>query len=271
MTVLQNKQVYIANSTTPIITDIEAVLQSQAADCVRKDVSALENKDFTDNHVDVLILDFVEARDESMKLLQSLQKNDITKTVAVFAVVPELSAGLPEEVYEHGAADFVSSADSPNEAIQKIKSVLGEETSTKISSAHTIDITPHKAPVATNNTKVFFVEDDALLHNLLQSKFEQSGFTCTFSTDGKKAVGDITSFQPDVIVLDIMLPGISGLDILGQLKSLPETKQIPVIMFSNRDEQADRKLAEKYGAEGFYVKAMTELSDLVTIVQKLAA
>jgi DNA-binding response OmpR family regulator len=134
-----------------------------------------------------------------------------------------------------------------------------------------IDITPTYVKAAENNPRVFFVEDDMLLHNLLETKFEQSGFNCSFSIDGKDVVSHVQSFQPDVIVLDIMLPGVSGLDILAELKQSADTKHTPVIMFSNRDEQSDRILAESLGAEGFYVKALTDLSDLVAEVERLAS
>jgi DNA-binding response OmpR family regulator len=269
MTVIQDKRVVLADTDTAVIRSIAQTLDSLSAVCELRDVSKLKADDVDPASTDILILDFVVEENSSMELLKALQAKDVARELPIFAVVPATTGSLPETVLECGAADFITELDTPTDALQKIKTVLGESTS-KTTSSHIIDITPHKVPTISSSARVFFVEDDALLHNLLQSKFEQSGFTCEFSVDGKNTLERVKAFKPDVIVLDIMLPGVSGLDILSEVKESSETVNIPVLMFSNRDEQSDRHLAEERGAAGFYVKAMTDLSDLVKEVQRLA-
>jgi DNA-binding response OmpR family regulator len=65
-----------------------------------------------------------------------------------------------------------------------------------------------------------------------------------------------------------MLPGEDGFDLLKKIKSNPATAAVPVLIFSNKDSQEDRKLAAELGATGFYVKAMTDLSELLDIINR---
>jgi DNA-binding response OmpR family regulator len=67
-----------------------------------------------------------------------------------------------------------------------------------------------------------------------------------------------------------MLPGKEGFELLEELKKSEQTKNVPVIVFSNRDGVNDRKIAEELGATGFYVKAMTDLSELVEKIEALS-
>jgi DNA-binding response OmpR family regulator len=76
-------------------------------------------------------------------------------------------------------------------------------------------------------------------------------------------------FNPDVIVLDLMLPGRSGFEVLAEVKADDKLQQVPVIIFSNKDTAEDKQKAQDLGARGFYVKAMTDLSELIELIESL--
>lgn len=117
--------------------------------------------------------------------------------------------------------------------------------------------------------RILVVEDDPLLRNLLANRFEQVGFRYTFSQDGQNAVELIRQFKPDILVLDLMLPGRTGFDVLAEMQKHESMQALPVVVFSNRDNQADRHKAEEYGVKHFYVKAVTDLSELVDILSAI--
>ena len=113
------------------------------------------------------------------------------------------------------------------------------------------------------NTKVFIVEDDAFISGLLVKKLTAEGCTVNTVNQGDKALDAIKAFMPNIILMDIMLPGgIDGLGILQQVKAEPTTRAIPVIMLSNLAEKAQIDQAKKTGAVNFLVKATMSVDEI---------
>lgn len=218
---------------------------------------------------DALLLDFVHSELIATSALDALYQSGVTKTLPVFALVPQLTTEVAEIAFEHGAADVLSLEQGAAQVVQKIAEYFGAAPVERMD-AHTIDITVSEVVPTVSGTRVFFIEDDPLIHTLLETKFTQLGFSCAFSVDGVDVLTKIDGFKPDVIILDLMLPGVDGLDILAELKTNPTTKDIPVVIFSNRDEQTDRQRANELGVARYRVKATTDLADLAQEVRDLA-
>ena len=113
------------------------------------------------------------------------------------------------------------------------------------------------------NTKVFIVEDDAFISGLLVKNFENSGATVSTSADGATAKDSIKKIMPNIVMLDVMLPGADGFEILQQLKADDETKKIPVIMLSNLGDKTSIDKAKKYGAAIYLIKATLTVDEIV--------
>ncbi len=103
-------------------------------------------------------------------------------------------------------------------------------------------------------TSVLIVEDEIAIVTLLRYNLEREGFRVFSTGDGEEAVGMVKDCRPDVIVLDWMLPSMSGIDICKQLRWNPETKGIPIIMLSARGEESDRIKGLDAGADDYLVK-----------------
>lgn len=132
-----------------------------------------------------------------------------------------------------------------------------------------IDISEEKPTILKDSEKemrVLVVEDDPLLRNLLAIRLEKSKIPCKFSNDGNDALRDIEDYKPTLIILDLMLPEKDGFTVLKEIKSDAKLEKIPVIVFSNKDSDEDKKRAKDLGAKAFLVKAMTDLSDLVELI-----
>jgi len=106
-------------------------------------------------------------------------------------------------------------------------------------------------------TKVFIIEDDVSLVRMYSIKLKREGFIVNSTLQGKNAVNLIEDFQPHIILLDIMLPDISGIEILKELKKNPKLKKIPVIMFTVLPEIIALKKAYELGAKGYLIKSET--------------
>jgi two-component system phosphate regulon response regulator PhoB len=103
-------------------------------------------------------------------------------------------------------------------------------------------------------TSVLIIEDEIAIVTLLRYNLEREGFRVFSTGDGEEAVGMVRECHPDIIVLDWMLPSMSGIDICKQLRWDPSTKGIPIIMLSARGEESDRIKGLDAGADDYLVK-----------------
>lgn len=120
--------------------------------------------------------------------------------------------------------------------------------------------------------KVLIVDDDPLLVRMYQTKFVNDGYQVETGSDGDQVVEKAKAFQPDVILLDVMMPHINGLDAIQLLKQDPQTKPIPVIMLTNvssSEGDADRGL--ELGAIAYMVKSDYTPAEVVAKVKEILA
>lgn len=117
-------------------------------------------------------------------------------------------------------------------------------------------------------SRVLIVDDDELLLELLQFKLEARGYDVVSARDGETAMERVVTESPDLIVLDMMMPGIDGLVVLQRLKQSPETSAIPVMMLTARKQQDDIVRALKLGAREYLVKPFMP-EELLTRVQNI--
>ncbi len=117
--------------------------------------------------------------------------------------------------------------------------------------------------------KVLMVEDDKFISNLVLQSLAAKGCIPYSCLTGEEALQLAEQFNPDVIILDLMLPGMSGEDVLQSLKSTEAVKDIPVIVFSNKSEASDISNVLKLGATKYLVKASTEILTIVDLVLEL--
>ncbi|MEK7167674.1 MAG: response regulator [Patescibacteria group bacterium] len=116
--------------------------------------------------------------------------------------------------------------------------------------------------------KVLIVEDDALLASVLLERFSEEKLDTLNVNNGLKVMQGVKGYKPDIILLDLILPGIDGFEVLKQLKDDNSTKNIPVFVLSNLNEQADVRSVKALGAEEYFIKANTQMSKIVEAVKK---
>lgn len=115
---------------------------------------------------------------------------------------------------------------------------------------------------------VLLVEDDQLLIKMYKTKFESEGFTVITADDGEQGLKAAIDNKPDIILLDIMMPKLSGEDVLAELKKRPDTQNIPVIMFSNLSQEDQAQKLLQMGAKEYVVKANFTPSEVVQKVKQ---
>jgi two-component system phosphate regulon response regulator PhoB len=115
---------------------------------------------------------------------------------------------------------------------------------------------------------VLVVEDEDALSALLQYNLDKEGYEVTVAADGEEALVVIDEAQPDLIVLDWMLPQVSGVEVCRRLRARPETRNMPIIMLTARGEETDRIRGLDTGADDYIVKpfSMSELAARIRAV-----
>ena len=113
---------------------------------------------------------------------------------------------------------------------------------------------------------LLIVEDEAALVELLRYNFEKEGFRVASAADGEAALVAVAEVTPDLIVLDWMLPHVSGLEVCRQLRRRAETRDVPIIMLTARGEETDRIRGLEVGADDYVAKPFSP-SELVARVR----
>ncbi len=116
--------------------------------------------------------------------------------------------------------------------------------------------------------KVLIVDDDEALSTVFTTALERSGFEAISARDGKTGIERVRSEKPDLVLLDQVLPDISGNEVLGQLKADLQTKNIPVMMLSNFGQEELVKQAINEGAHDYIFKYQVEVEDLINKVKE---
>jgi len=111
--------------------------------------------------------------------------------------------------------------------------------------------------------KVLIVDDDEKSVNLLKGVFISGGFDVKASFDGLEGFDMATKFLPDVIITGIVMPRMSGFEMMKNLKSIISTAKIPIMVFSHLGRQEDKEEAQKLGVRDFLVRGMTTPGDIV--------
>lgn len=110
--------------------------------------------------------------------------------------------------------------------------------------------------------KILIIEDDIFLQNLEANKLKKDNYEVVVASTGDEAIQKLNEPEIDIILLDLILPGIDGFDVLKKIKETEGVKNIPVIVFSNLSEEKDIKRAKELGAKEFMVKSNFSLNEL---------
>ncbi len=118
---------------------------------------------------------------------------------------------------------------------------------------------------------IVIVEDEKFLLEICERKFRTLGFTVKTAVDGPSGLEKITSSQPDIVLLDIILPNMDGFEVLRRVRSDPDPQiaKIPIIILSNLGQDSDIEKAKRLGANDYLVKTFFTVEEIVAKVKEL--
>lgn len=117
---------------------------------------------------------------------------------------------------------------------------------------------------------VLLIEDEPNIIEAIRFLLTRDGWQVDTHSDGADAVDVIRAAGPDLVILDLMLPGKSGMDILREVRDIPDLVKLPVLMLTARGQTRDRDMAEKAGVSRFMTKPFSN-AEVLTAVRDLLA
>lgn len=116
--------------------------------------------------------------------------------------------------------------------------------------------------------KILIVDDQGDLRRLVRMTFEFASHEVIEAANGDECIDAVRRHRPDVVLLDVMMPGRSGVDVVRTLKSSPDLNKVPVVMLTALDSRQQRSEAAQAGADGYVVKPFHPL-ELLALVEAL--
>ena len=111
--------------------------------------------------------------------------------------------------------------------------------------------------------RILLVEDDDSLASVYTGRLEAEGFDTRRVGNGEDALVSAINYKPDLVLLDVMMPKVSGFDVLDILRNTPETANLKVIMLTALSQESDKARAESLGADDYLVKSQVVIADVV--------
>ena len=117
--------------------------------------------------------------------------------------------------------------------------------------------------------KILIVDDNGQIRNMYSQVLSVRGYQVAVAGDGLEAVAKIGSEMPDLILLDVMMPKLSGMKVLEAVRANAKTKSIPVVMFTNLANEADAKRAKELGVSKYLIKSDVDPTQLAGLVDEM--
>ena len=120
----------------------------------------------------------------------------------------------------------------------------------------------------TKKVKILMAEDDKFISRAYKDGLSRAGFDITMAIDGNEAIAFAKEGLPDIILLDLIMPEKNGFEALEELKKMPETKDIPVIVLSNLGQDTDIKQSKDLGAVDYLIKSNYSMPEVIEKIKK---
>jgi len=224
---------------------------------------------------DLILLDIIMPKKDGFEVLTEMNKN---ADIADIPVIVISNSGQPVEIdraLKLGVKDYLIKTEfDPEEVINKVTKIFGQEPDPPEKKAGQPQEKKGKMPekkVNNPGNKIFIVEDDKFLRDLIIKKLDTEGYETAFAVGGEEALKKIGEEKPDLVLLDLILPGIDGYEVLKQMKnnSSDDIKKIPVIILSNLGQRDDVEKGINLGAVDFLIKAHFTPGEIIDKIKQV--
>ena len=260
-----------------ILSDVLAIkLRKLGYDVDKAQDDAAAFQKIKTDHPSCIVLDILMARKVGIGLLSQIKDDPKLSDIPVLLTATSEDKDEVKHARELGARDFIFRAVmDPNEIVEKVGQMLSGSVASapqQGAAGQTPASTPAApAPAGSGKTFVLVIEDDKFLRELLVRKLSSEGFDVQNAIDATSAFAILAQRKPTIILCDLILPEVSGFEILQRIKADPKISDVPVIILSNLGQKEDTDRAMALGAKDFMVKANFTLDEIVEKIRTTLA
>lgn len=212
---------------------------------------------------DLILLDVLLPKKSGTEVLANIRKNEATKSTPVIAISNTAEGDEIEKIKILGVSDFlVKAVFDSNDVVDRVKNVIGMDAPSSTASAST-------SADKNKTKKVLIIEDDKFLRELAAQKLEKEGFSVAGATNGQEGIDLLEKERPNVIILDLILPGIDGFEVLKKVRTESNFKNIPIIILSNLGQEEDIQKAKSLGATDYLIKAHFSFGEIIKKINEV--
>lgn len=242
---------------------------------------------------DIILLDMIMPKLDGFQFLEKMQQDEAVKNIPVVIIS---NSGQPVEIeraLKLGVKDYIIKTEfDPQEVLDKMNKILNSSqteqdkanlsSSSKISGPVVVDNTEKPAVVSPGREEqqnssaldkekacILIVEDDKFLRDLLVHKLEEKDYQTEVAIDGEEGYQKINQLKPDLVLLDLILPGVDGFEVLKKVHENSELVQIPIIILSNLGQQEEIEKGLSLGAKDYLIKAHFTPEEVVARIKKV--
>ncbi|MFH1392571.1 MAG: response regulator [bacterium] len=198
---------------------------------------------------DLILLDIVMPKIDGTEVLKQIKTDKDFKNIPVIMISNSGQPVETQKMLELGAFDYLVKANfDPDEVLEKVKKALSEQKPAR--------------------PKILIIEDDQFLKDLLERKLIQAGYQVLSTNDGEEGLKITLEEKPALVLLDILLPSMSGWEILEKMKNNAETSKIPILLLTNLGEKEDVEKGLKMGASDYIIKAHFTPNEIIQKIEK---
>lgn len=266
---VHGKTFVVFGGDVELINDVERMLlfagcNVQAYSSVTKGLGAIGTA-----RPDIILFETSASDADSSEAITALQANKETQDIPLLIIAEPEEVETLRALCTHGQQEYVLRSEfDVMQIVLRIESILERVPTAAQKTMFDFSESDKNVvkSVGEHTLRLLVIEDDLLLQNLLSLRLSKSNIQFQFCRSGLEAIAKITEYRPTIVLLDLMLPGKNGLEVLAELRALPEIAATPVIIFSNKDNDEERAKAASLGVTSFLVKATTDLSTLIDLI-----
>lgn len=211
----------------------------------------------------LILLDIFMPKKNGLEVLTEMRSDVELKNIPVVVISNSGQQSEIEKIVDLGVRDYIIKAQfNPEDVLEKVKKYLNQEYKETA-------YRDKNSTVALKNIRILLAEDDQFLSSLVAQRLEKEGYKILSAVDGKQVLKVFEENVPDLVLMDIVMPEMNGMDVLRAIKSQEKYKNALIIMFSNLGQEHEIAEAKKYGASDFLVKVNFTLKEVVEKINTL--
>lgn len=218
--------------------------------------------------VDVVLSDLMMPKMDGFEVIRNLRGGDFDPKIKIIISSNLSQKDDRDKALQLGANGFIAKSEfSPTELVAEVKRILNQYSEQEKNLARG----EQSAPVATSNAapKILIIEDEEVFIEMFGEKLKQEGFDISFARNGAWGVKEAMKGDFNLFIIDMVMPAMTGEEMVTKLKMEDKTKNIPIIVLSASVEDEVAKRVEAMGVQAFFVKTTITPSELSQKVREL--